>query len=153
MLLRSMNVIDADAVFAIECAAREFPWSLSQFVSCVQSDNITTVLEIDNVICGFSVYQRVLDECSLLNIVVHPNQQTRGSGRFLLEYGLSELGKAGVKMCFLEVRVSNVRAQNLYLSSGFQQIGRRKNYYPGIDEREDALVMSRQLPQAVLEKI
>ena len=148
-----MNEVDADAIFAIECAATEFPWSLSQFVGCIQSGNTSTVLEIGNVICGFSVFQRVLDESSLLNIAVHPSQQTKGLGRCLLEYGLSELAKAGVKKCFLEVRVSNVRAQNLYLSLGFHQVGIRKNYYPGHETREDALVMSRQLPQAVLETV
>ena len=148
-----MNEADVDAVFAIERAATKFPWSLPQFVSCVQSGNIGTVLEVDNVICGFSIFQCVLDESSLLNIAVHPNQQTKGLGRCLLEHGISELSKAGIKKCFLEVRVSNVRAQSLYLSLGFQQVGRRKNYYPEVDKREDALVMSRQLPQALLEEI
>jgi ribosomal-protein-alanine N-acetyltransferase len=45
----------------------------------------------------------------------------------------------GVKLLFLEVRVSNFKARNLYKKVGFQEIGIRKNYYR-IPE-EDAVVM------------
>ncbi len=153
MFLRPMNDSDLDAVLAIETAATEFPWSLSQFADCVQSEDSATVLEVDNSICGFSIFQRVIDECSLLNIVVHPKKQAQGFGRLILEHGLGEQSRAGVLKCFLEVRISNIRAQSLYRSMGFHKVGVRKNYYPGLNEREDALVMSRQLPQALLETV
>ena len=39
----------------------------------------------------------------------------------------------------LEVRVTNVIAQNLYRKLGFQNGGIRRNYYS--DNQEDALVM------------
>ena len=39
----------------------------------------------------------------------------------------------------LEVRASNITAQNLYRKLGFQDGGIRKNYYT--DDHEDALVM------------
>lgn len=40
----------------------------------------------------------------------------------------------------LEVRISNIGAQNLYTKYGFTQVGIRRGYY--IDNREDAIVMS-----------
>ena len=40
----------------------------------------------------------------------------------------------------LEVRVSNVVAQNLYRKYGFAQVGIRRGYY--LDNREDAIIMS-----------
>jgi len=46
---------------------------------------------------------------------------------------------------FLEVRPSNVAARTLYDSLGFNEIGRRKGYYPGVTSREDALVMAKEL--------
>jgi ribosomal-protein-alanine N-acetyltransferase len=40
----------------------------------------------------------------------------------------------------LDVRVSNVDAQRLYLAFGFAEVGRRIRYYD--DNNEDALVMT-----------
>ena len=45
-------------------------------------------------------------------------------------------------MCFLEVRVSNQSAYRLYERYGFNEIGRRRDYYPTVDGKEDALVMA-----------
>ena len=51
----------------------------------------------------------------------------------------------GSKKVFLEVRVSNVAATNLYLDFGFKQIGIRKDYYGLPEGKEDALLMSKSL--------
>jgi ribosomal-protein-alanine N-acetyltransferase len=45
----------------------------------------------------------------------------------------------GRDYAYLEVRESNVSAQELYKKFGYRPIGRRKNYYPG--DREDAILM------------
>jgi ribosomal-protein-alanine N-acetyltransferase len=44
--------------------------------------------------------------------------------------------------CFLEVRASNLAAYRLYERYGFNEIGRRRDYYPAPGGREDALVMA-----------
>jgi len=41
---------------------------------------------------------------------------------------------------WLEVRTSNTYAQKLYESLSFEPIGIRKDYYPAVSGREDALV-------------
>jgi ribosomal-protein-alanine N-acetyltransferase len=46
---------------------------------------------------------------------------------------------------WLEVRTSNVRAQQVYLRYGYRRVGERKNYYPAQHGREDAIVMSYKL--------
>ena len=46
---------------------------------------------------------------------------------------------------FLEVRPTNPGAIALYHSEGFNEIGRRPNYYPAKKGREDAIVMGREL--------
>ena len=48
--------------------------------------------------------------------------------------------------CLLEVRVSNFSAIEMYSSLGFEVDGKRRDYYPAHDGREDALLMSRHLP-------
>ena len=51
----------------------------------------------------------------------------------------------GCKKIFLEVRVSNSPAIELYNKTGFKRVSIRKNYYRLPDGREDALVMSKRL--------
>ena len=93
MLLRPLLAADIDTVVAIEQLATEFPWSVAQFNSSSGDD--CTVLEIDGAVLGFSIFQLVLDESSLLNIAVHPDYQGNGGGRLLLEQGLIQQARAG----------------------------------------------------------
>ena len=57
--------------------------------------------------------------------------------------------------CFLEVRVSNIVAQNLYKKYGFVEVGLRKEYYNqiGAEKGEDAYTMHLSDIKAHLEKI
>ena len=49
-------------------------------------------------------------------------------------------------MMFLGVRVSNVRAIDLYQQNDFSEVGIRKNYYPAANGgHKDAIVMMRDL--------
>tara|TARA_Y100000589_G_scaffold290399_1_gene293082 strand:- start:492 stop:689 length:198 start_codon:yes stop_codon:yes gene_type:complete len=50
-----------------------------------------------------------------------------------------------IEAIYLEVRPSNDTAISLYAKFGFSIIGRRKNYYPEKEGREDALVMKRRI--------
>jgi ribosomal-protein-alanine N-acetyltransferase len=49
----------------------------------------------------------------------------------------------GAEWLWLEVRISNTRARQIYEHCGFQHVGTRRNYYPlSAFAREDAIVMS-----------
>jgi ribosomal-protein-alanine N-acetyltransferase len=88
---------------------------------------------------------QVLDEVHLLNISILSGRQGCGrGGRFLQHLVESGRDKGGARM-FLEVRPSNLPALGLYRRSGFIEIGRRKDYYPAHEGREDAIVMAREL--------
>ena len=66
----------------------------------------------------------------------------RGLGLTLLEHLMSIAYKADARECFLEVRDSNRAAFSLYERYGFNEIGRRRDYYPAVGGREDAVVMA-----------
>ena len=52
----------------------------------------------------------------------------------------------GAEWLWLEVRISNVRAQQIYERHGYRRVGERKAYYPDDHgKREDAVVMSLKL--------
>ena len=146
MILRPMAESDIDRVYDIERAVNSFPWSLKQLLSSYHSSDQCTVAWGDNTVIGYTIFSAVLDEATLLNIAVSPDYQGKGYGGKLLWHGLSVLNQHGIVTCYLEVRVSNTNALSLYRSAGFTQVGVREGYYPAINGREDALVMSRQLP-------
>jgi ribosomal-protein-alanine N-acetyltransferase len=81
-----------------------------------------------------------VDEGHITTIAVHPAYRRQGIGELLLN-GLIDLGfEMHATMLTLEVRVSNVAAQNLYLKYGFVPVGQRPRYY--LDNGEDAMIMS-----------
>jgi ribosomal-protein-alanine N-acetyltransferase len=91
---------------------------------------------------GHGVVQVIIDEAHLLNITVKPESQGRGLGLRLLEHLMSRAYQLNARECFLELRDSNRSAYRLYERFGFNEIGRRRDYYPVAGGREDALVMA-----------
>jgi ribosomal-protein-alanine N-acetyltransferase len=63
-------------------------------------------------------------------------------GAALLEFIIDRARQRGAEVTFLEVRASNLTAARLYERFGFNEIGRRPNYYPAVTGKEDALVMA-----------
>jgi len=79
----------------------------------------------------------IFDNGQITNFYIHPDFQGRGYGKQLLEFAL-KIFKAKVYVITLEVRKSNMKAQELYKKYGFYVGGTRKNYY---ENSEDALLM------------
>jgi ribosomal-protein-alanine N-acetyltransferase len=80
----------------------------------------------------------------LMNVAVDDHLRRQGIATTLLER-LFELGDRPSEQYTLEVRTSNESAIRLYESFGFRAAGRRRAYYH--DNREDALIMWRTVPQ------
>jgi len=137
-----MRLDQLPEIMCIERSAYPFPWRQSMFESSLASRDECRVMISDGKILGYSVVSYVLDEAHLLNLCISPDYSGQGLGRFLLRSMIqSALGKKCM-MFFLEVRVSNVSAINLYFSEGFNEVGIRPNYYPADGGREDAMLMT-----------
>jgi ribosomal-protein-alanine N-acetyltransferase len=91
---------------------------------------------------GHGVINVIIDEAHLLNITVKPESQGRGLGLVLLEQLMKRAYEMNGRECFLELRDSNRSAYRLYERYGFNEIGRRRDYYPAVGGREDAIVMA-----------
>jgi ribosomal-protein-alanine acetyltransferase len=89
-------------------------------------------------VLGFLVARGIAHEWELENIVVAPNAQRQGLGRTLVEALLARVKQADGEAVFLEVRVSNTPARELYEKAGFKPTGFRKSYYMG--PMEDAVL-------------
>ncbi len=136
--LRPAEQGDIPALAKLEAAAVPFPWRESLYRDSL-SAHCCRVLEAGGEPVGCLVYQRVADTAELLNIVVHPRWQGRGLGRLLLEHFIHE-NREHCRYLILEVRTGNERAIQLYRRLGFRETGRRKDYYPASEGREDALL-------------
>ncbi|MFC1662223.1 ribosomal protein S18-alanine N-acetyltransferase [Gemmatimonadota bacterium] len=141
--IRPATDADVDAVAAIEAEAFSNPWQPQTFRSLVsQGRALILVAEIPGEgVVGYAVLWWVLEQGELANLAVRRPYQGRRIGSALLDRMLSEAVTRGVETVFLEVRMSNQRAYDLYLSRGFTQVGLRRGYYR--NPKEDARVLVR----------
>lgn len=141
IIIRKMQQDDVEGVMTIEKEVVDFPWSYSIFSDCIKVGYSCWVLEEDEIIIGYGLLSLAAEEAHILNIVVRPDKQHQGLGRRLLTHLIEEGKKLKAKTVYLEVRRSNTIAYDLYIKTGFMVIGERKDYYPAVDGREDALVL------------
>jgi [ribosomal protein S18]-alanine N-acetyltransferase len=91
-------------------------------------------------IVGYGGLWLSVDEGHITTIAVGPEYRGRGIGELLLNGLIDQAISLNADLLTLEVRVSNVVAQQLYLKYGFRPFGSRPRYYT--DNGEDALIMS-----------
>ena len=139
--LRPMQAEDLPDVERIERAGQPNPWSQGIFLDCLASGYRCDVATVEGRLVGFQVLSFVLDEAHLLNIGVDPAMRRRGLARAMLGRAMRDSAEAGAVNMFLEVRAGNSGAIALYDELGFCETCRRRDYYPGPNGREDALLM------------
>jgi len=142
ILYRRMLVDDIDGVLKIEEEAFSLPWTREAFMQ-EMTTNLHAYYVVaengDGQIVGFCGMWLVMDESHITNVAVTENAKGQGIGEGLMREAIRVAKEHEVVLMTLEVRVSNVIAQNLYRKLDFQNGGIRKGYYS--DNMEDALVM------------
>ncbi len=141
--LRPMVVGDVDEVHALECSVFPHPWSRANFMDSLASGYDAWVLcEPSGALSGYFLLMYALDEAHLLDVAVAAPLHGRGVGRYLLDRIAARSRAQRMASILLEVRPSNARALDVYRRYGYEEIGRRKGYYPAHEgRREDAIVM------------
>ena len=134
---------DIDEIVRLEerCFPTE-PWSRQMFTEELENDlALFVVAEVDGRIAGYLIAWVIAPvECQVGSIAVLPEYRRQGIARQLLGIMLQTCREAGTPDAYLEVRVSNTAAIELYRSLGFAQDGLRKAYY---QDGEDAITMAR----------
>ncbi|MDQ0465200.1 ribosomal-protein-alanine N-acetyltransferase [Caulobacter ginsengisoli] len=87
---------------------------------------------------GLILCRHVVDEGEVVTLAVTPAARRQGQARALIEAAQVVLVQLGAATLFLEVSAENPAAINLYAGLGFEQVGRRRDYYA---DGSDALVM------------
>jgi [ribosomal protein S18]-alanine N-acetyltransferase len=143
--IRQLTYADLPQVIAIERRAFPTPWSLAMFVlELSKPSGICLAALIEERLVGYLVCSRYDTVWHLMNVAVEDRLRRQGIATTLLER-LFELADKPSEQYTLEVRTSNEDAIRLYERFGFRTAGRRRAYYH--DNREDALIMWRTVPQ------
>jgi ribosomal-protein-alanine N-acetyltransferase len=149
VILRKMTQEDIPMVMEIEEAVCEFPWSASIYSDCIRVGYHCFVLarEAGQVqeIVGYGLLSVAAGEAHVLNICIKPSAQHQGLGYRMMQHLIQLAKELFAHRIYLEVRLSNIHAIALYKKLAFTQIGERKDYYPSINGREDALVFAKHL--------
>ncbi|KQW46188.1 MULTISPECIES: ribosomal protein S18-alanine N-acetyltransferase [unclassified Roseateles] len=140
----AMRVPDLTEIIAVERQAYPVPWTHGNFVDSLAAGYPAEVLRGSRAeLLGYWVAMPGLDEMHLLNITVVPAWQGRGLAVAMLDRLVADCRRRGLTQLWLEVRVGNERAREIYGRYGFVEVGRRRAYYPvPHGPREDALLMS-----------
>lgn len=138
--IRRMQEKDTFSVADIEQSNFSQPWSQSAFSKAAGDDNYIYLVALDGCrIVGYAGCIISYDEGDITNIAVHDEYRRMGIACELLQQIFKIASEKGVVRIFLEVRQSNVSAQSLYNSVGFETVGIRKKFYE--KPSEDAIIM------------
>jgi len=142
--LRRATINDLSAIQRIERLSFRDPYPPYYTKALLESlADISLVAEINKEVIGY-IFSRIehKERGHIVSIAVDPRWRHRGVGKALLLEAMKLLKDAGCKSVYLEVRVSNHVAINLYRSLGFKIIKRIPRYYRN---GEDAFLMQRPL--------
>jgi ribosomal-protein-alanine N-acetyltransferase len=119
-------------------------WTAPQCASLLTMPGVwLTLARRDGAVVGFSLARIVVGEAELLLLAVRRSAHRGGIGSKLLERFVSDSQSKGGGKLHLEVRHGNP-AVELYKQAGFQEVGRRFNYYRGASgQLYDALTLAR----------
>jgi [ribosomal protein S18]-alanine N-acetyltransferase len=142
IIIRKMTIDDIEPVIAIDRMSFSLPWPERSF-RFELTDNPASrcwVAEMDGKLVGIIVVWLIVDEAHVATIATHPDFRRQGVAKKLLSHTLRELSYEGAQSSFLEVRASNVVAQEMYRKFGYEESGVRPRYYR--DNDEDAFLMT-----------
>ena len=147
---RAMRENDLDAVALIEADVYVFPWTIGNFRDSMLSAYECWSCWTRSELIGYAIIMTALDEAHLLNFAVASRWQRRGVGAEFLQFLIDRARESKRDVLYLEVRPSNAAGVRLYERFGFKQLGVRRDYYPALTGREDALFLGLSIAKKIL---
>lgn len=144
--IRRMTIDDVETVHQIDVLSFSLPWPEKSFRYELTQNSASRmwVAETETgkgkIIVGMLGMWLIVDEIHIGTIATYPDYRRKGIARKLLIEGLRQAYQEGARKVFLEVRRSNLAAQELYKKFGFEIVGVRPRYYS--NNNEDALMMN-----------
>ena len=139
-----MNADHLDEIAALERVCFSRPWSRNMLAEELENQCAAFLVAEDSVsgrVLGYAGLMVVADEGYITNVAVFPEYRRQGIAAQILQVFLQFAAANHLAFLTLEVRPSNAAAIALYQGFGFEEVGRRKNYYDL--PKEDALILTK----------
>lgn len=131
---------DLSEIMNIEKEAFKEPWNMFSFRYILSSKNCyAKKAVIGDVITGYIIGCFEREKFHFMNIAIRKNLRRKGIGKSLVYKMIKDIEKTNAKEIYLEVRINNEPAINLYKKMGFKIERIERNYY---ENGDDAIVMS-----------
>ncbi len=137
-----LNASDLDNLIELEKMCFAYHWTRDQFLMGLERGVFKILgMKRGTTLLGYLAFSLIEDEMEILNLAVHPDYRKGGVATRLLDRAFVICRKNRIARSFLDVKISNTPAIELYKKFGYVQIGVREKYYP--DTKEDALLFRR----------
>ena len=130
---------------ALERICFREPWSEKSLEILLTDRGVGFAVLLDGEAVAYGGMLTVLDEGQITNVAVSPDHRRKGFARAVLGALEDYAQKNGIVLLSLEVRESNRAARELYISSGWSEVGLRKNFYKF--PAENAVIMTKALKE------
>ena len=138
-----MQLVDLDQIKDILLEELDDFWTFSMLKQELENTNNLNstyfVVKKNEEIVGFAGIIKIIDEITIMNIVVKKSKRKLGIGSALLQKLIDFSREQKATSITLEVNYKNEPAIALYQKFGFKQVGLRKKYYHNTD---DAVLMT-----------
>ncbi len=128
-------------ILQVEAESFSHPWTEAMF--CEEMNGKFSVYRVAEEAGRAVAYMGMwilADEGHITNVAVGRQFRRQGIAKALIADFIALAKKRNLAFMTLEVRVSNSAAIALYQGFGFEEVGRRKNYY---ENQEDAILMTK----------
>ncbi|ELC8442060.1 ribosomal protein S18-alanine N-acetyltransferase [Clostridium perfringens] len=140
--IESMNSSHVKGIFEVSKLSLAESWNIESIEKELSNKLAKYLVALDgNKVIGFVGMWIVFDEGDITNIAVHPDYRKQGVGNLLMDSLIALCKESNITSLTLEVRESNLPAQNLYKKHKFTEEGVRKNFYD--NPKENAIIMWR----------
>lgn len=143
-LIKNVTHDDLETVAGFEREGFKEAFSLPELKRMLELDYcMFRKTEVGGTLAAYAIFYFIAGEAELLKVYVAPEYRGRGIAYRLITGCEKEIAGRGGRVIHIEVRESNASARALYLKAGYEESGRRREYY--MNPTEDAILMHRHL--------
>ena len=144
-----MNADHLDQIERLERICFSRPWNRRMLAEELENQCAAFLVAEDEnaAVLGYAGLLVMMDEGYITNVAVFPEYRRLGVAARIIQVYMDFAAANDLAFLTLEVRPSNAAAIALYRRFGFEEVGRRKNYYDL--PKEDALILTRYFKEGV----
>ena len=138
-----VDIKNLEDIYCLEQNSYVLPWTKGILRDCINNHYDFIIAKYNTAIIGYIIAKISSHETHILNLTVSKDYRSNGIASELLEMIFAKCFILNSLDIYLETRVDNKPAINLYEKHGFKRISIRKNYYKTSIGREDAIIFKK----------